>query len=487
MISLKKLLLEACPDQLAGFFAPELPIQGIECDSRKVRPDFVFVAIRGAKHDGHLFIKEAVSRGAVAVVAEQATQLSPKISFLRVPDSRRALARLAGAFYSHPSRAMKVVGITGTNGKTTSAFLIEHLLRCEHISAGVIGTIHYRFAGKEVPAAETTPGPLRLQALLSQMEQNRCGYVVMEVSAHAIDQSRIEDIFFQVALFTNLTQDHLDYFGSLDRYFACKASLFTSLLPGQCAVLNQDDTRVRSLGDKTRARVISFGIQNPADLKAEITESSLSGTRFRLLDGPAALSVEIPLAGVHNVYNALGSLAVMKALGFDLAAAARNLASFEGVPGRLEPVDRGQNFFVFVDYAHTPDGLENVLKCLRPYKKAKLITVFGCGGDRDRGKRPRMAKIAGEYSDYVVVTSDNPRSEDPSEIAGQIRAGFSSNFKNYAVTLDRKKAIRQALLMARKNDVVVLAGKGHETTQVVGNEAFPFNDREEAERVLDGR
>ena len=309
----------------------------------------------------------------------------------------------------------------------------------------------------------------------------------MEVSAHAIDQSRVDGVHFEAALFTNLTRDHLDYFESLENYFNCKARFFTSLSEDQAAVLNQDDPRVRTLKEKTRARVITFGIENPADLKAEVVESDLKNTRFRLHWPRGEIFVEIPLVGLHNVYNALGALAVMQSLGFDLAAAAGHLSDFKGVPGRLERVDRGQNFSVFVDYAHTPDGLENVLRSLKPYKKGKLITLFGCGGDRDRGKRPLMAKIASGYSDFVVITSDNPRSEDPRDIAAEIQAGFPGGFKDYVSTLDRKKAIRQTLLMARENDIVLLAGKGHETTQVVGNETLPFSDQEEAERVLDGR
>ena len=382
---------------------------------------------------------------------------------------------------------MKLVGITGTNGKTTTSFLIEHMLRGERQNVGLIGTVNYHFAGKEIPAAETTPGPLRLQALLSQMCENLCDHVVLEVSAHAIDQNRTAGIHFQSALFTNLTRDHLDYFESLENYFNCKARFFTSLSEDQAAVLNQDDPRVRTLKEKTRARVITFGIENPADLKAEVVESDLKNTRFRLHWPRGEIFVEIPLVGLHNVYNALGALAVMQSLGFDLAAAAGHLSDFKGVPGRLERVDRGQNFSVFVDYAHTPDGLENVLRSLKPYKKGKLITLFGCGGDRDRGKRPLMAKIASGYSDFVVITSDNPRSEDPRDIAAEIQAGFPGGFKDYVSTLDRKKAIRQTLLMARENDIVLLAGKGHETTQVVGNETLPFSDQEEAERVLDGR
>lgn len=486
MSSLRKMLQEACPGHPLLLSIPDLDIQGIECDSRRIEKGFVFVAIRGTKQDGNVFIEDAIRRGAAAVIAEETQQGRRTTPWIVVPDTRRALAHLAASFYSHPSAQMRTVGITGTNGKTTSSFLVEQMLAGERRKVGVLGTVNYRFAGREIPAVETTPGPLRLQALLSEMKQNACEYAVMEVSAHAIDQSRAAGIHFESVLFTNLTQDHLDYFSSLESYFECKAQLFTSLSSDQCAVLNEDDARIRSLKPRTRARVLTFGIGGPADLKAEAVVSGLDGTQFRLVSSDGALSVRMPLTGLHNVYNALGSLAVMKSLGFNLASAAAHLTNFTGVPGRLEKVDRGQNFFVFVDYAHTPDGLENVLRSLKPYKQARLITLFGCGGDRDKGKRPKMADIASRYSDYVIVTSDNPRSEDAREIARQVCAGFPSGFKDYSTVLDRKKAIRQALLSAKPLDIVLLAGKGHETVQIIGNEQIPFNDREEAGKVLDG-
>lgn len=488
MISLKKLIHDACPELSSLSMLPEISVKGVECDSRKIEMGFVFVAVRGVKQDGGIFVKEAVQRGAVAIVGDQVCPVPANVPFILVPDSRVALAKLANIFYAFPSSHMKVVGVTGTNGKTTSTYLIEHMLSAQRQTVGVIGTVNYRFAGKEIPAVETTPGPLKLQALLAQMREAGCRYAVMEVSAHAIDQSRAAEIRFEAALFTNLTQDHLDYFKSLEDYFECKARFFTALSADQVAVLNADDPKVASIGKRTGARVISFGIHEEASLRAEILDSDLTGTLLRMRgEEGEVFSARIPLVGTHNVYNVLGALGVMRALGFDLKKSAESLSDFSGVPGRLEKIDRGQNFSVFVDYAHTPDGLENVLRSLRPYRKGKLITVFGCGGDRDKGKRPEMGKIAGEHSDYVVITSDNPRSENPRQIAGEICAGFPGDFKNYVVTLDRQKAIRQALLTARENDIVLLAGKGHETVQVVGNQSLPFSDKKEAERVLDGR
>lgn len=487
MMSLRHLMQEAYPGHPALPSLPEVSVKGLECDSRKIENSFVFVAVRGTRQDGGAFTQEAFRRGAVAVVTDRVPVISEKIPVILVPDSRIAAARLAAAFYGYPSKSMKVVGVTGTNGKTTSTYLVEHMLLAQRQTVGVIGTVNYRFAGRQLPAVETTPGPVRLQALLAQMREAGCRYAVMEVSAHAIDQSRVDGIHFEAALFTNLTQDHLDYFKTLDDYFECKAKLFTALSPDSFAILNADDPKAAPLRGKIRARVISFGVKNEAQIRAEILDSDLSRTRLRLHGQDGALTVQIPLAGLHNVYNALGAIGVMKALGFDLKKSAAHLSGFPGVPGRLERIDRGQNFSVFVDYAHTPDGLENVLRSLSSYKKRRLITVFGCGGDRDKGKRPQMAEIAGIFSDFVVVTSDNPRSEEPRQIADQVCSGFPERFKNHVVTLDRRKAIRQALLMARENDIVLLAGKGHETVQVIGNEALPFSDREEAERVLDGR
>lgn len=488
MMTFKELLAQALPDLEAPAKLADLPVRGLECDSRRVEKDFVFVAIRGVKNDGGVFIEEAMKRGAVAVIGQSDISARPRgTPFMAVPEARVAMARLASAFYGHPASKLRVVGITGTNGKTTTSYLIEHLLACAGRRVGVMGTVSYRFGQKEIPAVETTPGPLRAQEILSQMVADGCEDAVMEVSSHALDQKRVEGIGFEAALFTNLTQDHLDYHASLEAYFECKSRLFTSLAPEKPAVINIDDESGRRLVSMTPGRVVSYAVNREADFKASKIRPAGQATAFDLTAAGETLPVEIPLIGLHNVYNALGALAVVHALGLDLKKAIADLKSFKGVPGRLEAVRAGQNFMVFVDFAHTPDGLENVLKSLVPYKKKKLILVFGCGGDRDRDKRPRMAQIAARYADLVIVTSDNPRTEDPRVIAEAVRAGFPNEFKFYAVVLDRRKAIRQALLSARQGDIVLLAGKGHERCQIIGAEAQPFNDREEVERVLDGR
>jgi UDP-N-acetylmuramoyl-L-alanyl-D-glutamate--2,6-diaminopimelate ligase len=486
MISLRKLLEKAeLGSSLSSSFS-DIPVLGIECDSRKVEKDFLFVAIRGVKTDGTAFIEEALRRGASAIVTEHPQNLSSPIPLIVVPECRQAAARLASAFYDEPSRALRMVGITGTNGKTTTSFLLEHFLRAEGLKTGVIGTVSYRFPGKEEPASETTPGPLRMQRILAEMRRARCRAVVMEVSSHALDQRRVDGIDFETAIFTNLTQDHLDYHHSMEAYFECKARLFAALSAKSTAVLNADDPWTERLTKKISSGLVTYGTAPAADFRAVISKSTLAGTDFDLIRRNRTFRIQSPLVGLHNVYNGLAALAGFEVLGFPLEKAAEALRGFRGVPGRLESVDCGQRFRVFIDYAHTPDGLFHVLKSLVPYKTSRLFAVFGCGGDRDRDKRPKMGKIAGDFCDQVFVTSDNPRSENPRTIAEEICSGFPKGFSRYAVVLDRRKAIRQALLAARPGDIVLLAGKGHETVQVVGSQALAFNERQEAEKVLRG-
>jgi UDP-N-acetylmuramoyl-L-alanyl-D-glutamate--2,6-diaminopimelate ligase len=486
MRSLKALVNEALPGISRPDALPEISIRGLECDSRNVGKDFLFVAIRGVKKDGAEFIDEAIRRGAAAVVTDRPLSAATEIPFILVPECRDAIAQLASAFYGHPAQKLKTVGITGTNGKTTSSYLIEYFLSKAGKRAGVLGTVSTRFAGKEIPAAETTPGPLRIQQVLSEMVEARCDHAVMEVSSHALDQNRVGGIGFEAALFTNLTQDHLDYHKTLEAYFECKAKLFLGLSRGKTAVLNADDAWGVKLKPRLSSRVLTYAVESDADLRAERIRWRQGCTTFDLRWRGSHFPVESPFIGLHNVYNVLGSLGVMAGLGFDVEKCAGTLRDFAGVPGRLEAVKEGQNFHVFIDYAHTPDGLENVLKSLAPYKTGRLIAVFGCGGDRDRGKRPQMARIAALLADHVIVTSDNPRSEDAKAIAREVCAGFPEGFKDFSVAVDRAKAIRQALLSAREGDIVLLAGKGHETTQIIGDRVIAFSDREEARKVLRG-
>ncbi|MBI4431984.1 MAG: UDP-N-acetylmuramoyl-L-alanyl-D-glutamate--2,6-diaminopimelate ligase [Candidatus Omnitrophica bacterium] len=485
MISLRKLFREAYPEWDSQAHIPDILISGLEVDSRRARKDCLFLAIRGAKQDGRVFVREAISRGAAVIVGE-GEPVDGQVPFVAVPESREAAARLAAAFYGNPSQKLFTIGITGTNGKTTSSYLVEHFLKSEGHKAGVIGTINYRYGATEIPAVETTPGPLQNQALLSEMAAAGCRFAVMEVSSHALDQGRVSGIDFKVALFTNLTQDHLDYHGTLENYFECKSRLFSGLAADRVSVINADSSWSGALKKKTASRILTYGIESQADFQAKDLKMTIRGTSFALEASEKKIRVTSPLVGLHNAYNVLGALSVAAASGLDVARCAESLSRFSGVPGRLERLDAGQDFSVFVDFAHTPDGLENALGSLAPHKASKLIVVFGCGGDRDKNKRPKMGRIAAELADSVIVTSDNPRSENPKTIAAEVCAGFPDHFKRYSVVIDRKKAIRQALLDARKGDIVLLAGKGHERAQIVGNEVLPFSDRQEAEKVLNG-
>lgn len=486
MIRLRELVSKALPREVDVAGLPDIAIDSIAHDSRAVKSGSLFVAIPGTKLDGRMFIEESIRKGAVAVVTNPDGIFQGPTPRVCVSDTRRALGRLAAAFYDFPSQKLNCIGVTGTNGKTTSTYLLEHCLTKQGRRVGVLGTVNYRYPGKEWPASQTTPDALRIQQTLVQMVAARCDTAVLEVSSHALDQNRTEGIDFKSAIFTNLTQDHLDYHKTLDAYFECKAKLFTALGPSSVASLNADDAWAMKIPARTSASTRTFGIDGLCDFKAGGVRWERSKTYFELTHRKARISVESPLIGRHNVYNVLGALAALEGAHGNLEDFAKDMGSFAGVPGRLESVQAGQNFLVFVDYAHTDDGLENVLSALRPYAK-RLIVAFGCGGERDRGKRPKMAQVVSHFCDTAVVTSDNPRSEDPREIAKEICAGFPENFKNYTVMIDRRKAIRQALLAAREGDIVLLAGKGHETVQVIGREQIPFNDKEEALRVLSGR
>lgn len=485
--TLRRLCLDALGPDPAIDLLPETALGGISCDSRRVEPGDLFIAVRGARQDGAQYLLQALERGAAAVVGEPSARPPEGVPFLSVEDSRHAASRLAAAFHGFPSARLKTVGITGTNGKTTVSFLVEHLLRTHGRRPGVLGTVSYRYDGYEEPARETTPGPLDVQRILARMVEAGCDWSVLEASSHALDQKRVEAVEFEAGVFTNLTQDHLDYHRTMDAYFRAKARLFESLSPQRLAVINTDDTCAGRLCALTRAKVLTYGIDAQADFRAADVRLGVDGTSFGLVHEGRTSPVRSPLVGRHNTYNALAALATLTGLGFDLESSIRALERFAGVPGRLESVDEGQDFRVFVDYAHTPDGLLNVLKCLRESAPKRLLVVFGCGGDRDRGKRPQMGRIAAEWADLVYITSDNPRTEDPGVIAAEVRDGVPPGREGVRTVLDRARAIRQALLEARAGDVVLLAGKGHEKVQVIGERAIAFSDRLEAEKVLRGR
>jgi UDP-N-acetylmuramoyl-L-alanyl-D-glutamate--2,6-diaminopimelate ligase len=462
-------------------------ITGLACDSRHIRPGGLFVAIPGNKLDGAAFIEDAVTRGAVAVVSEQAIPPLKEVTAIRVPQAREALARLAAVFYGHPSSRLRLVGVTGTNGKTTVAYMIRDILESAGQSCGLIGTVEYRLGNRVIPASRTTPDSLTLQSYLAQMVQGGCRAAVMEVSSHALDQGRAWGIDFDAAVFTNLTQDHLDYHKTMDAYFEAKLKLFTGIGRGAkpaVAVINLDDPYGRRLAASPdiRAPIVSYGRSPEARVRAEDIRLSASGSAFRAVTPWGSAPVTLRLLGGYNVSNALAALAACGSLGLPLPAMLQCLAGLHAVPGRLEQVPCRRGFQVFVDYAHTDDALLNVLQTLREITGGRLIAVFGCGGNRDKTKRSKMGAVAGRLADYTVLTSDNPRTEDPLAIIEQIRAGLGA--APHEVVPDRAEAIRRALALAEKGDTVLIAGKGHETFQEFANRVIPFDDREVARELL---
>ena len=461
---------------------PDAEVLGVQEDSRRVGTGDLFVARRGHGHDGKDFIIDAHRRGAVAVVADAPVPDAP-LPVVVVRDAGAAASILANAALNHPSRAMKVCGVTGTNGKTTTTFLLRHLLRSAGKTAGLIGTCEVDDGTRSRASAMTTPGPVALAETLAGMRDKGCEAVAMEASSHALDQGRVAGVSFAAAAFTNLTGDHLDYHKSLDAYANAKAELFRGLAEDAVAVVNADDPASATMLEHCRGRPVTFGFKD-ADYAARDLLCTADGCRFVLKTPDGVAEASIALVGKHNVQNALCAAAVAgETFGLTVHQLAAGLADAAGAPGRLERVDAGQDFAVLVDYAHTDDALDNVLSALRPITKKRLIVVFGCGGDRDRGKRPRMAAVAERWADGVIVTSDNPRTEDPHKIIDDIAAGFSDRS---VVTFepDRRSAIAAALASAGRGDVVLIAGKGHETYQIVGDERLPFDDAAEARRAL---
>jgi UDP-N-acetylmuramoyl-L-alanyl-D-glutamate--2,6-diaminopimelate ligase len=463
-------------------------ITGIRYDSRRVAPGNLFVAVRGSSFDGHSFIEQAIDKGAIAVVGEQGA-LSERATAIVVPDSREALALLAATFFGDPSRKLKVIGVTGTNGKSTTAFLIKHLLEQANQSTGLIGTVQYEIGERRLPAPRTTPESLDLQELLRQCVDARCRNVAIEVSSHALSQGRTNEIEFDVGAFTNLTQDHLDFHHGMKDYFEAKARLFASLRQSwkkdRKAVINIDDP----YGQQLVARygrdlpVISYGMGARADFRASDFKVEMNGTSYRLDAKDKSYFVRLPLIGRFNIYNSLAALAVARAVGLDVRGAVLALAKAPQIPGRLEAVPAVRKFQVFVDYAHTDDALLNVVKTCRDLNPNRLILVFGCGGNRDKTKRPLMGAVADQYADYTFLTSDNPRKEDPEAIIRDIEAGFTH--KNYEKVVDRKEAIARAIAMAQPRDIVLIAGKGHEKYQEFSDHILPFDDVEIAARALE--
>ncbi|MDO8525511.1 MAG: UDP-N-acetylmuramoyl-L-alanyl-D-glutamate--2,6-diaminopimelate ligase [Candidatus Omnitrophota bacterium] len=466
--------------------AQDIEICRITDDSLSVSKGDMFIALRGYAEDGYKFIDDAISKGARAIVAEKEFKAPPGVTKILVPDTRTALPVIADNFYAHPSRKLKTIGVTGTNGKTTITYIIESILKGSGEEPGVIGTISYRLNGKGTPAKNTTPGPLELQSMLYEMVRSSAHYAVMEVSSHALDQHRVERVSFDVAIFTNITPEHLDYHKTPGDYFSAKVKIFDRLKDGGSAILNIDDKSVASLKDVIKKRVITYGLGKGARLTAKNIRLSSDSSRFDIVTPDGSFNVSTRLIGRYNISNILAAVAACSAAGIDIRAMKNGIEAMMFVPGRLEPVECGQPFVVFVDFAHTEDALNNTLSALREVSKAEIITVFGCGGDRDKGKRPLMAKTACKFSGHVVITSDNPRFEKPSEIIDEIVGGVKGVYSNYEIEPDRRKAIDKALSLAKVGSIVLIAGKGHENYQIVGDRALPFDDREVAREILRG-
>ena len=490
--------LRECGDVLDGVTVRgslDREITGLTDDSRRVSPGWLFVAVKGTQSDGHRFLAQAVAAGAGAIVVETGrvsgeTLASIGIPVIQVGDSRRALGLLASRFYGDPSRRLKMIGVTGTNGKTTATYLCKAILEAAGVRAGLIGTVAYLFGEERVAATHTTPGPLELQGLLRRMADAGMQAVVMEVSSHALALDRTAGCQFGTAVFTNLTQDHLDFHADMEDYFRAKLRLFTALDSEAHAIVNGDDPYGGRVVEATQAKVWTYAIDRPADLRAEDVQISLNGVRFTARGPGGSVALRSPLVGRHNVYNILAAVGVGLVQGVPLETSAAGVATLKTVPGRFEQVDAGQPFTVVVDYAHTEDALYRLLTTAQTVRTGRIITVFGCGGDRDRGKRPKMGRVAARYSDVVVVTSDNPRTEDPDAIIREILPGVEAGLREagrgrYLIHADRRAAIAEAIRLAQSGDLVLIAGKGHEDYQVIGKEKHPFDDRVVAREAIE--
>lgn len=465
---------------------PEIEIKKIEYDSRKIEPGDLFVAMQRTKDDGHRYIKDAVERGTHAVMLEKCVDVRPTCTIM-VDDSKKALALISSTYYGHPAKQLRIVGITGTNGKTTVSYLLRAVLLADNIPTGLIGTTGYIIGDETLTASNTTPESLDLQYLLSQMVAAGEKAVSMEISSHALALDRVYGLNCVVAIFTNLTQDHLDFHSSLEEYFAAKALLFERLDTSQGkAVINLDDAMGRELIHRTKAEVITYGLSERAAVRGVEYHLGQYGTDLVVAWEGLREKLRINISGRFNIHNALAAVAGGIALGIKWDAIKSGIESIENVPGRFEKIECGQDFTVIVDYAHTPDALERLLTAARELSTGKIIVVFGCGGDRDRGKRPIMGRIASTLSDLAIVTSDNPRTEQPMSIIREIMRGLNSG-RPYGIVPDRKEAIARALDMASSGDTVVIAGKGHETYQIIGNQKFPFDDRKIVRELLQGR
>ncbi len=473
----------------------ETQVHQICFDARTVSKDCVFVALRGTKTDGHEYIKQAIDNGAVALVVEDIKYVPTEFKgfVLTTVNSRKMLDVLAARFYDFPSEKLFCIGITGTNGKTSVTYLLEHILNNQKKIVGIMGTVNHRVGEKIWNSEMTTPDPVTLQKRLREFIDFGASFCAMEISSHALDQKRADSVHLNTAVFTNLSLDHLDYHKNMNEYFSAKQRLFTDLLWDSTkkpifAVVNVDDSYGRKIKLPEHVVGWTYG-QTESDFQFKILKTNFSETEFELMTPLETVKIQIPLAGLHNVYNAVASMAAALSAGVSIKNSIQALKNFSGIPGRLQKINSNSEKIVFVDYAHTPDALENTLNTLQKIKtdaksKQKIITVFGCGGDRDKSKRPLMAKIAAQNSDFVYITSDNPRTENPDQIISEIQTGLPINFKNFDIDSDRARAIQKAINRAEPGDVVLIAGKGHEDYQIIGDVKHHFSDIEVAGKYL---
>ncbi len=488
-MKLKK-LLKYFPDiQVKG--SKELEVSGICADSRRVAPGNLFIARRGASYDGTRYIPEALSAGAVAILTDLYDPYLKEITQLITPGVAALEPLFAAAYYQFPSQELLTVGITGTNGKTTTAFLTRFLLeQLHHSPCGLIGTIEYIVGNRHYQASHTTPEPCNLQKLLREMVQERCRSVVMEVTSHALEQRRCQEVEFDLAIFTNLTQDHLDYHKSMEEYAKAKRKLFTGLIPSskkqinlpKHAIFNVDDSACSFMRQGCQVPILTYGIDLPADVMASDIRWSGEGTVCKVHYQGQQLPLTLPLAGKFNLYNALAAITALLAIKYPLPQILATLANAPSVPGRLQRIPNSLDLQIYVDFCHTPDSLQKALETLRPLTPGRLIVLFGCGGNRDPLKRPMMGRVCEECADLLVITSDNPRSEDPEAIIQQIMTGLARP-SEAIVEVNRKEAIWKALNIAKPGDTILLAGKGHERYQILGSQIIPFDDEEIATQL----